>query len=105
MLNIHEKMHLRSIKLLVNSMVREESEEERQRIADEISKLIEDYIAECSEEQMEDEDKKQEVTIELDNSIVDYFNKMQEDTGIPFDILINLYLADCVKENKRLKFV
>ena len=44
-MNIHDKIYLRSIELLAISMIKEENAEERQRIADEISKLIEDVIS------------------------------------------------------------
>lgn len=102
MLSLDEKIYLRSIKVLANSMVSEEGIGERQIIADEVSKLIEDYIAECSGEQADDESKQQEVTIEMNSNVVDYFNKMAKDTGIPFHILINICLSDCVKEKKEL---
>ena len=105
MLSLDEKIYLRSIKVLANSMVSEERIGERQIIADEVSKLIEDYIAECSGEKVEEKSKQQEVTIEMNNNIVDYFNKMAEDTGIPFHILINICLSDCAKEKKELRFV
>ena len=36
-----------------------------------------------------------------DSSIIDYFKSQAKDTGIPYQTLINLYLADCVKNNKK----
>ncbi len=42
------------------------------------------------------------VTIRLDVQTVDYFKAMAEDTGIPYQNLINLYLRDCASKGKRL---
>ena len=36
---------------------------------------------------------------------VKYFKEMASETGVPYQTLINLYLDDCVKENKKLCFV
>lgn len=44
------------------------------------------------------------VTMRLDVSTIDYFKGLAEETGIPYQNLINLYLAQCVKEKKRLSF-
>jgi uncharacterized protein (DUF4415 family) len=45
---------------------------------------------------------KQPVTIRLDNDAVDYFKAMTEETGIPYQTLINLYLRDCVAQHRKL---
>jgi predicted DNA binding CopG/RHH family protein len=42
------------------------------------------------------------VTIRLDVDTVSYFKRMAEDTGIPYQNLINLYLADCAAKRKKL---
>lgn len=42
------------------------------------------------------------VTIRLDVETVGYFKTMAEETGIPYQNLINLYLADCATKNKKL---
>ncbi len=47
---------------------------------------------------------KQQVTINLNISTVNYFKDMAEESGIPYQMLINLYLDDCVKKRKKLKF-
>ncbi len=44
---------------------------------------------------------KQQVTINLESETVNYFKDMSTETGIPYQTLINLYLADC--KNKKLK--
>lgn len=43
---------------------------------------------------------KKQVTINLDENIIIYFKDMAENTGIPYQTLINLYLKDCVNNNR-----
>lgn len=43
---------------------------------------------------------KKQITINISETVLDYFKEMSEATGIPYQNLINLYLIDCVK-NKR----
>ncbi len=45
---------------------------------------------------------KQQITINIDTETIAYFKSMSENSGIPYQMLINLYLADCVKNNKQL---
>jgi uncharacterized protein (DUF4415 family) len=45
---------------------------------------------------------KKEVALRLDERTVDYFEKLSEDTGIPYRTLINLYLRECAASGKRL---
>ncbi len=47
---------------------------------------------------------KQQITININTTTVDYFKTMSSETGIPYQVLINLYLDQCVKENKKLQF-
>ena len=44
---------------------------------------------------------KRQVTIRMSDDIISYFKDMAEDTGIPYQSLINLYLRDCVANNRR----
>ena len=44
------------------------------------------------------------VTMQLNVSTIEYFKRMSEQTGIPYQNLINLYLAQCVEEGKTLAF-
>ncbi len=44
---------------------------------------------------------KKQITINIDSSTIDFFKDMSEDTGIPYQTLINLYLRDCVQNNKQ----
>ena len=46
---------------------------------------------------------KQQITIRLDEQVIDYFKNESEESGIPYQTLINLYLTDCVKEKRKLK--
>ena len=45
---------------------------------------------------------KKQVTIRLDVDAVDYFKAMAIRTGIPYQSLINLYLADCAINEREL---
>ena len=45
---------------------------------------------------------KQPVTMRLDRDTVTYFKEMSEETGIPYQSLINLYLRDCVVNQRKL---
>ena len=47
---------------------------------------------------------KKQVTINLDAETVEYFKKQAETTGIPYQRLINFYLADCVKNKRQLSW-
>ena len=44
---------------------------------------------------------KRQVTIRMGNDVIGYFKDMAEDTGIPYQSLINLYLRDCVAHGRR----
>jgi predicted DNA binding CopG/RHH family protein len=45
---------------------------------------------------------KQSVTIRLDPSTVAYFRDLAEETGLPYQSLINLYLRDCAASGRRI---
>ena len=47
---------------------------------------------------------KQQITIRLDTDTVSYFKSLSEETGISYQNLINLYLADCAKNKKKLSY-
>ena len=46
---------------------------------------------------------KKQVTMNIDVDIIDYFKKQSSISGIPYQTLMNLYLSDCVNENKELE--
>ena len=45
---------------------------------------------------------KKQVTIRLSEDVIDYFKDLAEETGIPYQSLINLYLRDCAAHHRRL---
>ena len=47
---------------------------------------------------------KKQITINLNEEVLTYFKAMSDETGIPYQSLINLYLLDCVNSKKTLKF-
>jgi len=46
---------------------------------------------------------KKQVTIRMGIDIIDYFKTMAEETGIPYQSLINLYLRDCMQSGRKLR--
>jgi uncharacterized protein (DUF4415 family) len=46
---------------------------------------------------------KKQVTLRMSTDVVDYFKKMAEETGIPYQSLIDLYLRDCAMTQRKLK--
>ena len=49
--------------------------------------------------------QKKQVTINIDAEAVDYFKAQAENTGIPYQTLINYYLLDCMRQKRRLSWV
>ena len=47
---------------------------------------------------------KKQITINLNEEVLVYFKNMSEETGIPYQSLINLYLLDCANNKKTIKF-
>jgi uncharacterized protein (DUF4415 family) len=45
---------------------------------------------------------KKSVTIRLGEDVIEYFKEMAEETGIPYQSLINLYLRDCVAQHREI---
>jgi uncharacterized protein (DUF4415 family) len=46
---------------------------------------------------------KKQVTLRLGVDVIEYFKKLAEETGVPYQNLINLYLQDCAHAHKKLK--
>ena len=44
---------------------------------------------------------KQQITIRLGVDVLEYFKALADETGIPYQNLINLYLRDCVVSGRR----
>lgn len=47
---------------------------------------------------------KQQITIRLDKETVAYFKKLAGETGIAYQLLINLFLKDCALSKKKPVF-
>ena len=47
---------------------------------------------------------KKQITTNLNEEVLTYFKAMSDETGIPYQSLISLYLLDCVNSKKTLKF-
>lgn len=45
---------------------------------------------------------KKPVTIRLGEDVIEYFKQMAEDSGVPYQSLINLYLRDCVVQHRKI---
>lgn len=45
---------------------------------------------------------KQPVKMRLDKDSVEYFKALSEESGIPYQTLINLYLRDCAAHKRKL---
>ncbi len=43
---------------------------------------------------------KKPVTIRLGEDVINYFKSMAEESGVPYQSLINLYLRDCVSQHR-----
>ena len=46
---------------------------------------------------------KRQVTLRMGTDVIQYFKQMAEDTGIPYQRLIDLYLSDCVRARRTLQ--
>ena len=46
---------------------------------------------------------KKMISINLTESSIDYFKAESRETGIPYQVLIDLYLSDCAKNKKKLQ--
>ena len=44
---------------------------------------------------------KKQVTIRMGDDVISYFKSMADETGIPYQSLINLYLRDCVAHDRK----
>ena len=46
---------------------------------------------------------KKPVTMRLSEDVVEYFKAMSAEAGVPYQSLINLYLRDCLAQNRRVQ--
>ena len=45
---------------------------------------------------------KKPVTMRISEDIINYFKAMAEESGVPYQSLINLYLRDCVAQHRKV---
>ena len=45
---------------------------------------------------------KKQITLRINPDVIDYFKSMAEETEIPYQSLINLYLQDCMTSHRKL---
>jgi len=45
---------------------------------------------------------KRQITIRIDAETIAYFKNLANETGIPYQKLINLYLSDCARSQRKL---
>ena len=45
---------------------------------------------------------KKNIGINLSHEVIDYFKLLSKEMGVPYQQLINFYLLDCVKKQKKL---
>lgn len=45
---------------------------------------------------------KRPVTIRLSEDVIEYFKEMAEESGVPYQSLINLYLRDCANQHRKV---
>jgi uncharacterized protein (DUF4415 family) len=45
---------------------------------------------------------KKQVTLRLGVDVIEYFKQMAQETGIPYQNLVNLYLRQCAHSHKKL---
>lgn len=46
---------------------------------------------------------KKPVTMRLSEDVVEYFKRMADEAGVPYQSLINLYLRDCLAQNRKVQ--
>jgi predicted DNA binding CopG/RHH family protein len=46
---------------------------------------------------------KKSVTMRLSEDVVEYFKNMATEAGVPYQSLINLYLRDCLTQNRKVE--
>jgi len=46
---------------------------------------------------------KKTITINIDEATIQYFQKQSIESGIPYQTLINMYLTDCARNEKKIQ--
>ena len=47
---------------------------------------------------------KQQISININTGTIEYFKSLAAETGVAYQVLINLYLDECVRDKRRLTF-
>ena len=68
-----------------------------------VSKMLDNYDFSNGVKNPYAKKLKKQITINIDHRVIDYFKEQAQETGIPYQTLINLYLADCAEHKKKLK--
>ncbi len=68
----------------------------------EVTKMREEYDFSNARPNPYAKKLKNQVTINLDVDTIAYFKQQAASSGIPYQTLINLYLADCVRNKRQL---
>ena len=68
----------------------------------EVTTMLEEYGFSDARKNPYAKKLKQQITINLDSSTIDYFKNQAQESGIPYQTLINLYLRDCVIHKREL---
>ena len=48
--------------------------------------------------------QKKQITIRIDEAVIDWFRQLAEETGVPYQNLINQYLAECARTKKKYSY-
>lgn len=48
---------------------------------------------------------KKPITMNVSVMTIDYFKNMSDESGITYQVLMNYYLDECVREKKKLQFM
>lgn len=77
------------------------------RIGKEVSDMRDEYDIENLNPRRNPYTKrlKKQITINIDSSTIDFFKDKAEDSGIPYQTLINLYLTDCADNKRDLQII
>lgn len=49
--------------------------------------------------------QKKQITINIDIATIEYFKALSVQKGIPYQVLINLYLTDCAQKHRDLELL
>ena len=64
----------------------------------EVKEMREEYDFSGARKNPYAEKLKRQITININQSTINYFKGLADETGLPYQTLINLYLTDCAKK-------